>query len=50
MKRANHLPPTKIGVLLLQKEEKVNILETFTFPSFKRRGVITEGNDGVVKV
>jgi len=31
------------GVLLLQKEEKFNILKISNFPSFSRRGVIPGG-------
>jgi hypothetical protein len=41
-------PRHSVGVLLLKKEEKVNVLITITFPSFLRRGGHANGVDGVV--
>jgi len=36
----NH-PPPPFGVLLLQKEEIVNVLIIYILPSFSRRGIMT---------
>jgi hypothetical protein len=34
-------PPPPFGVLLLQKEERANVLIIYILPSFSRRGVVT---------
>jgi hypothetical protein len=43
-KRGLSQPPPPFGVLLLQKEERINILIIYNFPSFSRRGVMPEGS------